>query len=63
MLIAGPQAFFYNRAVADTDIPIAVTPHSFVITLGATVGVGLLCALYPAWRASTRPPTVAFGRQ
>ena len=62
ILIAGPQAFFYNRAVADTDIPIAVTPHSFVITLGATVGVGLLCAVYPAWRASTRAPTVAFGR-
>jgi len=62
ILIAGPQAFFYNRAVADTDIPIAVTPHAFIITLGATVGVGLLCALYPAWRASTRAPTVALGR-
>jgi len=61
-LIAGPQAFFYNRAVADTDIPITITPHSFAITLGATVGVGLLCALYPAWRASTRAPTVALGR-
>ena len=43
-------------------IPITITPHSFAITLGATVGVGLLCALYPAWRASTRAPTVALGR-
>ena len=61
-LIAGPQAFFYNRVVADTDIPVTITLHSFAITLGATVGVGLLCALYPAWRVSTRAPTVALGR-
>ena len=60
--IAGPQALFYNRSVADTDIPLGITPGAFAITVGATLGVGLLCAIYPAWRASTRPPTISAGR-
>jgi putative ABC transport system permease protein len=60
--IAAPQAVFYNAAVADTDIPLHVTPLSFLITLMATLTVGVLFALYPAWRAASRPPTISLGR-
>jgi putative ABC transport system permease protein len=63
LVIAGPQALFYNRAIADTDIPLVVTPAAFGITAGLTLGVGLLFALYPAWRASTGGPTVSMGRR
>ena len=62
VLIAAPQAIFYNAVVADTDIPLHVTPTSFLITVAATLSVGILFALYPAWRAASRPPTISLGR-
>lgn len=62
VLIAAPQAYFYNTVVADTDIPVRLTPLSFLITLFATLLVGVLFALYPAWRAASRPPTISLGR-
>jgi len=62
MAVAGPSAFLYNRLVGDTDIPLAITPASFAITLAATVAVGALSALYPAWRAAARRPTTALMR-
>jgi putative ABC transport system permease protein len=62
MAVAGPSAYVYNHLIADTDIPLAVTPWSFGLTLGATVVVGTLAALYPAWRAAARRPTTAVMR-
>jgi ABC-type antimicrobial peptide transport system permease subunit len=62
VLIAAPQALFYNVMVADTDIPLRVTPTSFLVTVIATLTVGILFALYPAWRAASRPPTISLGR-
>jgi putative ABC transport system permease protein len=52
--VAASAAFVYNRLVADTDIPLAVTPLAFFITFTATVAVGVAAALYPAWRAAAR---------
>jgi putative ABC transport system permease protein len=60
--VAGPSALLYNRLVGDTDIPLAITPVSFAITFGATVVVGVVAALYPAWRAAVRRPTAALLR-
>jgi putative ABC transport system permease protein len=60
--VAGPAAFVYNRLVSDTDIPLALTPASFGLTLVTTVAVGLLAALYPAWRAAANRPTTAMMR-
>jgi putative ABC transport system permease protein len=57
--VAGPSAFLYNRLVGDTDISLAITPTSFVITLAATMAVGTLAALYPAWRGAARRPTMS----
>jgi putative ABC transport system permease protein len=62
MAVAAPAAFVYNRLIADTDIPLAITPMSFAITLVATVVVGAVAALYPAWRAAARRPTTAVMR-
>lgn len=62
VLIAAPQSYFYNTVVADTDIPVQVSPASLLITLGVTMLVGVVFALYPAWRAASRPPTVSMGR-
>jgi putative ABC transport system permease protein len=60
--VAGPSAFVYNHLIGDTDIPLRVTLPSFGITLAATVLVGTLAALYPAWRAAARRPTTAIMR-
>jgi putative ABC transport system permease protein len=60
--VAGPGALVYNRLVADTDIPLVITPASFAITVAATVLVATLCALVPAWRAAARRPTAALMR-
>jgi putative ABC transport system permease protein len=57
--VAGPSAFLYNRMVADTDIPIGLTPLSFAVTFAATVLIGTLAALYPAWRAAARRPSMS----
>jgi putative ABC transport system permease protein len=57
--VAGPFAFLYNRLVGDTDISLRVTPTSFAVTLAATVAVGTAAALYPAWRAAARRPTMS----
>jgi putative ABC transport system permease protein len=61
-IVAGPSAYLYNRLVADTDIPLAITPLSFAITAGATLVVALLFGLYPAWRAAMLRPTAALMR-
>jgi putative ABC transport system permease protein len=58
MAVAASAAFVYNRLVADTDIPLGVTPLAFVITFTATVAVGTAAALYPAWTAAARRPTL-----
>jgi putative ABC transport system permease protein len=54
MTVAAAAAFVYNRLVADTDIPLAITPLAFAITFTATVVVGVAAALYPAWRVAAR---------
>lgn len=58
MAVAAASAFVYNRLVADTDIPLAVTPLAFAIMFTATMVVGTAAALYPAWRAAARRPTL-----
>jgi putative ABC transport system permease protein len=58
-LVAGPSAFLYNRMVADTDIPLVLTPASFAVTFGTTLIVGTLAAVYPAWRAAARRPSMS----
>jgi putative ABC transport system permease protein len=62
MPIVGAQAYYFNRFVGDTDIPLVITPAAFGITFVVTVGVGLACALYPGWRAASRRPTAALVR-
>jgi putative ABC transport system permease protein len=62
VFVAGPSAYVYNHLIGDTDIPLTLTPASFGITLAATVLVGTLAALYPAWRAAARRPTTAIMR-
>ena len=56
--VAAASAFVYNRLVADTDIPLAVTPLAFALMFTATMVVGTAAALYPAWRAAARRPTL-----
>jgi putative ABC transport system permease protein len=58
-LVAGPSAFLYNRLVADTDIPLVLTAPSFAITFAMTLVIGTLAAVYPAWRAAARRPTMS----
>jgi putative ABC transport system permease protein len=60
--VAVPAAYVYNHLIGDTDIPLTLTPASFGITLAATVLVGTVAALYPAWRAAARRPTTAIMR-
>jgi putative ABC transport system permease protein len=60
--IAILHAYVYNRAVGDTDIPVSLTVPGVAVTLLATEVIGLLAAIYPAWRAAGRRPTVALGR-
>jgi putative ABC transport system permease protein len=62
MPIVGAQAWYFNRYVGDTDIPVVITPLAFGITLAVTVGVAMACALYPGWRAASRRPTAALVR-
>lgn len=62
MAVAAPAAFVDNRLVADTDIALAVTPTAFGLTFAATVVVGSVAALYPAWRAASRRPTTTLMR-
>jgi putative ABC transport system permease protein len=62
LAVAGPAAFVYNRIVADTDVPLAITGGALAVTVGATVVVGTLAAVYPAWRAASRRPTAALMR-
>lgn len=57
------QAHFYNSAVGDTDIPLVMTARALLITFLATLSVGVLSSLYPAWRLAARRPTVALGRR
>jgi putative ABC transport system permease protein len=61
LLLALWYAAYYNRAVSDTDIPIGPTALVIAITFGTTLLVGLLSALYPAWRSAGARPTVALG--
>jgi putative ABC transport system permease protein len=58
LAVAASSAFVYNRLVADTDIPLVVTPLAFAVTFTATIVVGTAAALYPAWRAAARRPTL-----
>jgi putative ABC transport system permease protein len=60
--VAASAAFLYNRLVADTDIPLVVTPLAFAITFTATVAVGTAAALYPAWRVAARRLTAPLVR-
>jgi putative ABC transport system permease protein len=62
LAVAGPAAYVYNRIVADTDVPLAITGRALAVTVGATVLVGTLAAVYPAWRAASRRPTAALMR-
>jgi putative ABC transport system permease protein len=57
-----PFSMFYDAVVADSDIPLKMTPHLVVVTVAPTLLVGLLGALYPAWRIANTPPTVYLGR-
>lgn len=61
VMLALPQAAFYNDAVGDTDIPLRMTGLVLTVTFTATIGVGILSSLYPAWRAGARRPTVSLG--
>jgi len=59
LAVSWPAAAAYNHAVADTDIPLALSGAAFAITFAATVAVGVVCAIFPAWRAADRAPTIA----
>lgn len=54
LAVAWPAALFYNRAVADTDIPLALSGAAFAATFAVTVVVGLSFAIFPSWRAANR---------
>ena len=59
VIVAWPAALFYNHAVADNDIPLGLSPGSFGVTFLATMAVGVLCAIFPSWRAADRAATFA----
>jgi putative ABC transport system permease protein len=63
MAVAASAAFVYNRLVADTDIPLALTPLAFGLTFAATIAVGVAAALYPAWRSAARRLTTPLMRR
>jgi putative ABC transport system permease protein len=57
-----PFSALFEAVVADTDIPLDVTPQLLLLTVLPTIGVGLVGALYPAWRIAGTRPTVYTGR-
>lgn len=59
LAVSWPASAFYNRAVADTDIPLALSGAAFGVTFAVTVAVGILFAIFPAWRAANRGPKIA----
>jgi putative ABC transport system permease protein len=59
---AALQHAFYNRFVAESDVPVTLEARAVLIGLGTAVLAGLLAAAYPAWRASRTPATVYLGR-
>lgn len=62
LAIAEGAASLYNHLIADTDIDLVITPQAFGIMLAATVLVGTVAAIYPAWRAAARRPTTSLMR-
>jgi putative ABC transport system permease protein len=50
LLLSLPYLGFFNRVVADTDIPARLTGLAAVVGAGGVCLVGLASAAYPAWR-------------
>lgn len=61
LLLSVLYNWLFDVLVADNDIPVRYTPLVLTLSLGAGLLTGLAAALYPAWRLSRLPPTVAFG--
>ena len=57
-LLAVPYLALFNTVVADADIPARLSSRATLLGAGGVCLVGLLSALYPAWRLSASPTTV-----
>jgi putative ABC transport system permease protein len=62
-LLALPYIWLWNQLVRDTDIPLRLTGLNFVSSVSAAVTVGLLSAVYPAWRMASVKPAVSVSRR
>jgi putative ABC transport system permease protein len=56
LLLAAPYLALYNRLVDRSGIPVQVTGLGILLGVVPPFAVGILAALYPAWRSSQTPP-------
>jgi putative ABC transport system permease protein len=62
LLLAAPFLWWWHALVGDCDVPMRLTPLSGSLAAGAVALIGLLAGVYPAWRLSRVPPTLAMRR-
>jgi putative ABC transport system permease protein len=62
LLLALPYLSLYDHTVDRSGIPLRLTAAAFGLGVLPPLTVGLLAAVYAAWRASRTPPTVYLGR-
>jgi putative ABC transport system permease protein len=62
LLIAVGQNRLFNRVALGNDIPVTLNLAAALLGGGPAFLVGLLAAVYPAWRMSRTPPTITLGR-
>jgi putative ABC transport system permease protein len=60
--LALPFLWSWHALVGDADVPMRLTSLSAAIAGGAVFLVGVLSGMYPAWRLSRVPPTLAMRR-
>lgn len=62
LVFTAPLLWGWHGLVGDSDVPMRLTALSAVASVGGVGLVGLASGLYPAWRLSRVPPTLALRR-
>jgi putative ABC transport system permease protein len=62
LLLTQPYVSLYDHTVDRSGIPLQVTGLGFALGVLPPIIVGLLAALYAAWRSSRTPPTMYLGK-
>ncbi len=63
IVLSQPYVSLWNQLVHDTDVPLRLTGIGALVTGGVAVGVGLLAAIYPAWRLASIKPAISVMRR